>query len=54
MEKKYSLSKGVQKALIGLVVFGIPVLIDMFPDVANLTIGAVLMLLVNFIKIKTS
>lgn len=50
---KYSLLKGVLKALIPLVVFGIPFLTTTFPDVANLTLGTLGVLIVNYVKIKS-
>lgn len=49
---KYSFKKGLVKGIISFVIFSIPMLINYFPVVANLTIGAGLMILVNFIKVK--
>ena len=46
----YSFKKGFLKALVAVIVFAIPMLINMFPEWANLTIGGVLMLVVNFLK----
>jgi len=50
----YSFKKGLIKALTAIAIFGIPFFVTNFPDIANLTIGAVLTLLVNYIKIKIS
>jgi hypothetical protein len=47
---KYSFWKGVKKGLISMIIFAIPVLINMFPDFMNLTIGGVLVVVVNYIK----
>lgn len=53
---KYSFKKGIIKIAKGFVIFGIPYMVDMFifnyPQIAQLTIGAGLLGLVNFIKIK--
>lgn len=50
--KKYSFLKGLAKALTGVLIFGIPVLVGEFPAVANLTIGGIATLVVNFMKVK--
>jgi len=52
--KKYSFKKGILKAVISLVLFAIPFMISNFPDIANLTIGSVLMLVYNWIKVSTT
>lgn len=49
---KYSFKKGLIKAVISIVVFAVPVLIDQFNDIANLTIGGVLIMFVNWLKVK--
>lgn len=49
---KYKISKGLWKGFIGVVIFAIPVLIDQFPMYANLTLGGLGIMLVNFIKVK--
>jgi len=53
---KYELSKGLWKGIIAFICFIIPFLasqfIIQFPDIANLTIGAVLIMIVNYIKIS--
>lgn len=49
---KYSITKGLFKAVVSIVLFAIPVFINQFSEVANLTIGGALMLLYNFIKVK--
>jgi len=52
----YKLSKGLHKAVKAFVYFGLPFLVTSFisqvPDIANLTIGSVLVLLANYIKTK--
>jgi len=52
--KKYSFLKGLWKAIISVILFAIPVFLTSFPEIANLTIGGVLVILVNFIKFKIS
>ena len=49
---KYKWTKGLTKGLVGILIFTIPVLIDQFSDIANLTLGGIGIMLVNFIKIK--
>lgn len=50
---KYSFTKGLFKAIISTVLFGIPVLLNVLPqEWQNLTIGGALALLYNFIKVK--
>lgn len=48
----YSFKKGLIKGITAVVCFGVPFLLTQFPEVANLTIGAVALMLVNFIKVK--
>jgi len=54
MNTKYSFKKGLLKALVAVIIFSVPILIDAFPAYANLTIGGVLMLIVNFLKVNYS
>ncbi len=49
---KYSFKKGLGKGIIGLVIFAIPFLTTNFPEIANLTIGGVGIMLVNFLKVR--
>lgn len=49
---KYNWKKGLTKGVISAIVFAIPVLINQFPDIANITLGGLGVMLVNFIKIK--
>ncbi len=49
---EYKFSKGLKKGAIGLVIFAIPFLASNFPDIANLTIGGVGIMLVNYLKVK--
>jgi len=52
----YSFLKGLGKSALSFLVFLAPFIltsfIDNFPAIANLTIGAVLTLLVNYLKVK--
>ena len=49
---KYSFLKGLQKTAINLAIFAIPFLITQFPEVTNLTIGALGYMFVNWLKNK--
>jgi len=46
-----NIKKGFLKAVITVVIFAIPVLINAFPTLANLTIGGVLVMLLNYLKV---
>jgi hypothetical protein len=49
--KTYSFGIGVKKALVAIVLFGLPLLVEILPEQwMNLTIGALLTLAVNYIK----
>lgn len=48
----YSFSKGLKKGFITLVIMAIPFLITSFPDFANITLGSLGIMLVNYIKNK--
>ena len=52
----YSFKIGLLKGLKFFVLFALPVLVDKFivsfPDFAQLSVGAVLVLAVNFLKVK--
>ena len=52
----YSFKIGLLKGLKFFVLFALPVLVDKFivsfPDLAQLSVGAVLVLAVNFLKVK--
>lgn len=48
----YSFKKGLKKGAIGLVVFGLPFLVANFPDIASLSLGAVALMVVNYVKVK--
>ena len=55
METKYSFTKGLTKTLINGVIFLAPMLIGLLPsEVGNLTISALLYLLVNWLKVSYS
>lgn len=49
---QYSFGKGVLKSVINVVLFAIPVLLASNPAWLDLTLGGVLVLIVNFLKIK--
>jgi hypothetical protein len=51
--KKYSFTKGLGKALVALVVFGLPILIEVLPsDVLNLSVSTILAMILNYLKTK--
>lgn len=54
--KKYELKKGLSHVIKYFVIFALPVLIDHFvisyPQLAQLTVGAILVGIVNYLKIK--
>jgi hypothetical protein len=55
MEKNYSFWKGVWKAVVSVVLVGAPVVFTIMPaEWQNLTMGGLLVLLVNFVKVKYS
>jgi len=53
---EYSFKEGFVKAIKYIVLFGLPVLVDQFvvtfPQYAQLTVGGILVLLVNLLKVK--
>ena len=54
-EKVYSFWKGVKKSVVSVVLVGLPVVLTILPaEWQNLTIGGVLVLLVNWLKVKYS
>ena len=54
---KYSIVKGLKKMVKYAVLFGIPVLVDQlivaYPLIAQMTVGTLLVGLVNYLKIKS-
>ena len=54
---KYSLKTGILKAIKYGIIFALPVLVNQFivgfPEIAQLTVGGILVMIVNAIKIKT-
>lgn len=52
--KKYSFWKGLYKALINVAIFAIPLYLTQYPTIADLTIGGIGVMLVNFLKVKFS
>ena len=54
-ERKYSFLKGVKKSLVAVVLVGLPVLVSVLPaQWMDYTIGGVLVLIVNFLKVRYS
>lgn len=55
-DKRYSLGKGIVKSLKAVVLFAVPVIINAFtlqyPEYASLTVGGLLVLIWNFLKVK--
>jgi hypothetical protein len=53
---RYSLKIGLVKALKYIVIFALPILVDQFvvafPQFAQLTVGGILVMLTNYLKIK--
>jgi len=53
---KYSIKIGIKKVIKGMIIFALPVLFNQFiveyPQIAQLTVGGLLLGLVNLIKIK--
>ena len=50
---KYSLSKGLAKSLVQFALFSFPFIATLLPEVwMNLTVGAILTLIHNFLKVK--
>ena len=50
--KQYSFGKGLWKAVINVILFAIPIFLTSFPQWADLTLGGVLVLLMNFVKVR--
>lgn len=52
---KYSFWKGFKKAVLNVILVGAPLVVSVLPaEWMNLTIGGVLVLLVNFLKVRYS
>jgi hypothetical protein len=49
---QYSVTKGLYKTAINFAIFLIPFLVTQFPEITNLTLGALGYMLVNFLKVK--
>jgi len=49
---RYSLLRGLGKAILQVIIFGWPFFLTHYSDVANLTIGAAGSILVNFLKVR--
>ena len=48
----YSFLKGIKKGVVSAIIFAVPLILLNNPDWANLTIGGVLVVAVNFLKVK--
>lgn len=52
---QYSIKRGFLKALINVVLFALPILVDQFvvsfPEYAQLTVGGILVMAVNYAKV---
>ena len=50
---KYSFLKGIVKSAVAVLLVGLPVVVQVLPaEWMNLTVGGLLVLLVNFLKVK--
>jgi hypothetical protein len=49
---KYSFGKGLKKGVISVIIFAIPLVALQFPQFTELTIGGLLVMIVNFLKVK--
>ena len=48
---KYSVLKGLKKAIISVILIGVPLLLQVLPEQwLNLTLGGLLVLLANYVK----
>ena len=53
--KKYSLWKGLWKGVLGVALVGAPIVVSALPaEWMNYTIGGLLLMLVNFLKVRYS
>jgi len=51
---EYKFSKGVKKGALGFIIFALPIAFANFPDWANLTLGSLGIMLVNYLKVQYS
>lgn len=51
---KYSYKKGLKKGIVSAIIFAIPLMMLQFPEYAELTIGGLGVILVNYLKVKYS
>ena len=49
---EYKLSKGIGKGIVGAIVFLIPIVLANFPVWADITLGSVGLILVNWLKFR--
>lgn len=53
MTKKYSFWKGLGKSVVSVILVGLPLVVTVLPsEWMNLTLGGVLVLLVNYLKVR--
>lgn len=50
--KQYSFRTGLTKALKYMIIFGLPIVINLFPAWGNLTISGVVVLITNWVKVN--
>lgn len=54
---KFSIGKMLLKGLKYFVLFGLPIIVDKliisYPEIAQLTLGGVLVMIMNYLKVKT-
>lgn len=51
---KYSFLKGLKKSVISLAIVGLPLIVEVLPtEFGNLTLSGLLLLLVNYLKVRT-
>ena len=49
---EYNFLKGLKKGVISAVIFAVPIVLTSFPAWADITVGGILMILVNWLKIR--
>ncbi len=49
---KYKFSKGLKKGVVSFIIFALPLALANYSDVANLTIGGLGVIIVNYLKVR--
>lgn len=49
---KYKFSKGLKKGVVSFIIFALPLVLANYSDVANLTLGGLGVIIVNYLKVK--